>query len=365
MIVAGIMSGTSLDGIDVAIVDCGRALKVLGFATLPYPRKVREQILAVSNRDCHTAAISRLNFLLPKLYAAAFQKTPSHERAELIGCHGQTIYHEGGGKHRNTLQIGDGCVLSELTGLPVVSDFRPRDIAAGGQGAPLIPFVDYQLFRHARRGRVALNIGGIANITAIPPGAAPADVFAFDTGPGNIVIDQLVTRFTSGKALFDKDGRRAADGTPNAAVLSHLLRALYFRRKPPKSAGREQYGDAFVQQLLSHELPESDVITTATAFTALSIVDQVTRFVAPRMRVDDLIVSGGGARNPQIMGLLAAYLPATRVTTTTEFGIDVDAKEAIGFALLAHETWRHRPANLPSATGARRPAVLGKVSFRE
>lgn len=364
MTVAGIMSGTSLDGIDVAIVDCAGAPQVLAFHTVPYPRKVRDQILAVSNRDCHTAAISRLNFLLPQLYAAAFKQTPSHERAQLIGCHGQTIYHEAAGPLPNTLQVGDGCVLSELTGLPVVSDFRPRDIAAGGQGAPLIPFVDYQLFRHPRRGRVALNIGGIANITAIPPRATPADVFAFDTGPGNMVIDQLVTRFTNGKALFDKDGRRAAAGTPNAALLHQLLRDPYFRRKPPKSAGREQYGEAFLDRLLSAGLAGNDLIATATAFTALSIANQIARFVAPRMPVDDLIVSGGGAHNPQIMGLLAAYIPATRVTTTAEFGIDVDAKEAAGFALLAHQTWRRRPANLPSATGARRPALLGKISFR-
>lgn len=364
MIVAGIMSGTSLDGIDVAIVDCGRLPKVLAFRTSPYPRKVRERILAVSNRDCHTAAISRLNFLLPELYAAAFEKTPSHERAELIGCHGQTIYHEGGGARRNTLQIGDGCVLSELTGLPVVSDFRPRDIAAGGQGAPLIPFVDYQLFRHARRGRVALNIGGIANITAIPPGASPEDVVAFDTGPGNMVVDQLVARFTGGKALFDKNGKRAAAGMPHDALLRELLRDAYFHRKPPKSAGREQYGDAFVQQLAGKGLAENDLIATAAAFTALAVVDQVGRFVSPRMPADDLIVSGGGAHNPQMMGLLAAYLPGTRVTTSAEFGIDIDAKEAAGFALLAHKTWRHRPANLPSATGARRAAVLGKISYR-
>lgn len=363
MIVAGIMSGTSLDGIDVAIVDCRKPVAMIGFRSVPYPRKIREAILSVSNRECHTAAISRLNFTLPRLYAAAFEQTPGHERARLIGCHGQTIYHEGTGKQPNTLQIGDGCVLSELTGLPVVSDFRPRDIACGGQGAPLIPFVDYRLFRHRRRGRVALNIGGIANITAIPANGGEEEVIAFDTGPGNMVVDQLVARATNGRELFDRDGRRAAAGTVQEALLKELLSDAYFRRPPPKSAGREQYGEALVARLLGSGLPEHDLIATATAFTAVSIASQIVRFVLPRMAVDELIVSGGGAHNRQMMGLLAAYLPGTRVTTTEEFGIGVDAKEAVGFAILAHETWRRRAGNLPAATGARRAAILGKVSF--
>lgn len=364
MIVAGIMSGTSLDGIDVAVVEIGRKIQTIGFHTEPYPAKVREQILAVSNRETHTAAISRLNFLLPQLYAKALARTPRSAEAELIGCHGQTIYHEGGGRTPNTLQIGDGCVLAELTGRPVVSDFRPRDMAAGGQGAPLIPFVDYLLLAHRRLGRVALNIGGIANVTVIPAGEAAEDVTAFDTGPGNMVIDQLVTRFTEGRETFDRDGMRAAAGTPDTKLLKALLGEAYYRRKPPKSAGREQYGSEFVARLLGAGLTPNDAIATATALTAVTIAQAVERFAAPKMAVDELIVSGGGARNPQMMGLLAAYLPKTRVTTTAEFGIDVDAKEAVGFAILAHQTWRGKAGNLPSATGARRAVVLGKISAR-
>lgn len=363
MIVAGIMSGTSLDGIDVAVVDCGASYKVLGFHTEPYPKKVRQAILSVSNKVCHVAEVSRLNFLLPQLYAQAFARTPGHEAAKLIGCHGQTIYHEGSGKLPNTLQIGDGSVLAELTGVPVVSDFRPRDIAAGGQGAPLIPFVDYHLFRHARRGRVALNIGGIANITVIPPKAKPDEVIAFDTGPGNMVIDQLVAHVTGGRESFDRDGKRAAKGTPDAKLLRSLLAGQYYRRRPPKSAGREQYGQEFVDGLLGSGLGTDDLIATATALTALTIADQVKRFGEPLTTVDDLIVSGGGAKNPQILGHLAAYLPGTRVTVSAEFGLDPDAKEAVGFAILAYQTWRRKPSNLPSATGARRGVVLGKLSF--
>ncbi|MCC6591300.1 MAG: anhydro-N-acetylmuramic acid kinase [Bryobacterales bacterium] len=364
MIVAGIMSGTSLDGIDVAVVDCrASSYKMLGFHTEPYPRNVRQAILAVSNRVCHVAEVSRLNFLLPQLYAKAFQRTPGHRAAELIGCHGQTIYHEGGGKLPNTLQIGDGSVLAELTGVPVVSNFRPRDIAAGGQGAPLIPFVDYHLFRHARRGRVALNIGGIANITVIPPKAEPDKVIAFDTGPGNMVVDQLVAHATGGRETFDRDGRRAAKGTPDAGLLWSLLRHPYYRRRPPKSAGREQYGQEFVNRLLATGISTDDLIATATAFTALTIADQVRRFAESLTRADDLIVSGGGARNPQILGHLAAYLPHSRVTVSSEFGLDPDAKEAVGFAILAYQTWRRNPSNLPSATGARHAVVLGNLSL--
>ena len=360
MRVAGIMSGTSLDGIDVAIVDLGRRIQPVAFSTAPYPKAVREAILAVSNRACHTAEISRLNFRLPEFYAAALRKLCIRsgvpmESVKLIGCHGQTIFHEGG---RNTLQIGDGSVLAELTGIPVVSDFRPRDMAAGGQGAPLVPFFDYAFFRHAKRTRVAVNIGGISNITVIPPAARLEDVVAFDTGPGNMVMDQLVAKHSGGRQTMDRGGRLAAAGRIDRALLTKLIADPFYRSAPPKTAGREQYGEEFVARF--DGLTAADAVATAAALTVAAVVKGIGLVTAAP---DDMIVGGGGARNPQLMALLAAQLPNTRVTVTNEFGIDSDAKEAIAFALLAHATWHRRPSNVPSATGARHAAILGKISL--
>ncbi|MFN3323251.1 MAG: anhydro-N-acetylmuramic acid kinase [Bryobacteraceae bacterium] len=376
MRVAGIMSGTSLDGIDVAIADIsGRGwrtrFKLAGFYTRPYPKAVREAILAVSNTETHTAQIARLHFFLSELYAHAVEDACTAagiapQSIRLVGCHGQTIFHEGdavpflGRRVSSTLQIGDGSVLAERLGIPVVSDFRPRDIAAGGKGAPLVPYVDYLLFRHPRRGRVALNIGGIANLTAIPPGGAPESVSAFDTGPGNMVIDALVTAATKGRRTFDRGGRMAARGRVDQRLLDRLLSQRYYRRWPPKSAGREQYGSEF-QRRFDH-LCSEDGIATATQLTISTIALSIHRFVRPVMPVDDLIVSGGGAHNRSLMAGLAEALPGVKVAASSEFGIDVDAKEAIAFAILAYESWNRRPANLPSATGARRSAILGKLS---
>jgi anhydro-N-acetylmuramic acid kinase len=361
MRVAGLMSGTSLDGIDVAIVDIERRRhRLVSFTTRPYPARVRRMILAVSNTDTHTREIARLNVLLGELYAAAILDSGVRLASiELVGCHGQTIYHEGG---LATLQIGEAAVIAERTRKPVVSDFRPRDIAAGGQGAPLVPYVDYLLFRHARRGRVALNIGGIANITAIPAGGASDDVIAFDTGPGNMVVDALVSRHTRGKQTFDRDARFAARGKVDRKLLKRLLADAYYRRRPPKSAGREQYGVEFVERLDRAGLNFFDQAATATALTAAAVAEGLNRWVLPKFAVHELIVSGGGAHNPRMMAYLAAFLDGVRVTTSAEFGIDVDAKEAIAFALLAYETWRGQPGNLPSATGARRPVILGKIT---
>jgi anhydro-N-acetylmuramic acid kinase len=353
------MSGTSLDGIDVAVVDIsGKRFRVVSHRTFPYPPDIRNRILAVSNTETHTVGISRLNFLLPRLYAKAVKRSGVPlESIHLIGCHGQTIFHE----RRSTLQIGDGSVLAELTGVPVVSDFRPRDMAAGGRGAPLVPFVDYRLYRHPKLGRIALNIGGIANITAIPPAAGPEQVTAFDTGPGNMVIDQLVAIFTKGKQTFDKDGRLAASARVDEILLNSLLNAPYFRQKPPKTAGREEYGREFIQTLRRTKRPLPDLIATATAFTAATIAIGIQRFV--RHPVHELIASGGGVRNRTLMAYLQAFLPRLRLRTSNEFGIDSDAKEAIAFAVMAYETWNRRPSNLPSATGARKPVILGKLSY--
>jgi anhydro-N-acetylmuramic acid kinase len=379
MRVAGIMSGTSLDGIDVAVIDItgsgwNKKVRTVGFYSELYPAAVRKALLAVSNTQTHTADIARLNFLLPELYAEAVKRCCEQhgvplESLELVGCHGQTIFHEGspvkllGRSIASTLQIGDGSVLAERLQKPVVSDFRPRDMAAGGKGAPLVPFVDYVLFRDRRRGRVALNIGGIANLTAIPPGAAPEQVIAFDTGPGNMVMDALAAEHTRGRQQYDKDGRIAAQGTVDTALLRELLRDKYYSVPPPKTAGREQYGPAFLERMKRRKLPLPDLMATAAALTAATIAEGIERFVLPRMNADELIVSGGGARNPRLLAYLAGFLPEVQMQTSEQYGIDTDAKEAIAFAILAFESWHRRPGNLPSATGARKAVTLGKISY--
>ncbi len=372
------MSGTSLDGIDVAIVDITGSgfrakINVLTSHSVPYPRNIREALLGVSNSTTHTGDISRLNFLLGELYTEALEETA--ERAaiplntiKLIGCHGQTIFHEGQGAQflgkrvASTFQIGESSVITERTGIDVVSNFRERDMAAGGKGAPLVPYLDYMLMRHRGRGRVAVNIGGIANLTAIPPNTNTDRVIAFDTGPGNIVIDQLVTRITQGQQHYDRDGAIAASGQPDPKLLAKLLRDKYFRAKPPKTAGREQYGSEFVSKLLDTELSSEDLIATATAFAAESIALALRNFVLPEMRVDEVFVSGGGTHNPTLMRMLRKALDPVPVMETTEVGLDVDAKEAVAFAVMAYETAHSRPSNVPNATGAKRSVVLGKVT---
>jgi len=305
------------------------------------------------------------------LYAEAVQKLCAKEgipKLDLVGCHGQTIFHQGapakylGHRIAATLQIGDGCHLAERLGVPVIADFRQRDMAAGGNGAPLAPYFDYLVFRHPKRGRVLLNLGGIGNLTAIPPRAAPEEVTAFDTGPGNMVIDQLVTRHTKGKLLYDRDAKLARQGHAHLDIVDKLLRDRFYRQSPPKSAGREQYGVEFVERLLATGLPLLDLIATATAFTAASVAAQIDRFVRPRMPVNDLVVGGGGARNPLLMAYLEGFLPGTKLQTTADFGFEADAKEAIFFTVLAYERWYGRGNNLPSATGARRSVSMGKVS---
>jgi anhydro-N-acetylmuramic acid kinase len=360
------MSGTSLDGIDVAIVEIrgeirGRRVETIGFTSTPYPAAVRAAIMGVSNCPTHTAAISRLNFQLAELYArAVLGAVKRYGPVDLIGCHGQTIFHEG---RSNTLQIGEPAVLAERTGVPVVANFRTRDIAAGGEGAPLVPFVDYLLFRHPRRTRVALNIGGIANITVIPAGCLPEAVVAFDTGPGNMVIDWLAREFSGGKLKCDRGGKIAASGNVNRALLDELLRDPYYRRQPPKSAGREQYGVEFIARLRQSGAPLRDLIATATVLTAATIAMGVQRAVQGAVvGPAELIASGGGTHNPRIMAHLAGFLPGVDISTSTDHGIDADAKEAIAFAVLAHETWRRKPSNLPSATGAKRGVVLGSIT---
>jgi anhydro-N-acetylmuramic acid kinase len=382
MLVLGMMSGTSADGIDVALARIESApprlrAQLENFLAVPYPAAVRRAILRVAEgQPTSTAEISQLNFLLGELFARAalaacrkFRVAPS--KITLIGSHGQTIYHQGrasrflGHAVASTFQIGEPAEIAARTGVPVVADFRPADMAAGGQGAPLVPFVDYLLYRDARHGRVALNIGGIANVTVIPRAARASDVFAFDTGPGNMVCDALAQQFSGGRASFDRDARMALRGSPLRRVLERLLADPYFAERPPKSAGREQYGNAYVERLLAltHGARPEDILATATLLTPLSILDALHRHVFPRARVDEVVVSGGGAHNPLMLAQLAAGLGRVRLRTAEELGVSEDAKEAFAFAILAYESWHRRPANLPSATGASSPAILGKVAY--
>ncbi|HEY3740705.1 MAG TPA: anhydro-N-acetylmuramic acid kinase [Bryobacteraceae bacterium] len=375
MRVAGIMSGTSLDGIDVAIVDIeGRGytkkIEVVGAAAIAYPKPVREALLGVSNTMTHTATISRLHALLGELYAEAFFTTCKRRRiapesVNLIGCHGQTIYHEGqpceylGRRFSNTLQIGDGSVIAERTGIDTITNFRERDIAAGGKGAPLVPYADYVLFRHNERGRIALNIGGIANLTAIPAKAKPGDIVAFDTGPGNMVIDALVRKLTFGAQTYDRGGSIAANGVIHEGLLEGMLGDRYFKLTPPKTTGREQYGAEFVTGLLATGISLVDLVATATEFTAQSIALGIQRL---KGTFHDVIAAGGGCHNRLLMRRLAALLPEMSVTTTRKSGIDPDSKEAVAFAVLAYQSKLGLPGNLPSATGARHPVILGKLA---
>jgi anhydro-N-acetylmuramic acid kinase len=382
VIVAGVMSGTSGDGINVALVEIrGRShearhpeLKLLGHAEFHYPKAVRNAVLSAMNAtQAKVADLARLSFLLAELYADALITTQLRFRVkiQLVGCHGQTIFHQGeaakflGRRIVTTLQVGDGSLIAARIGVPVVSDFRPADMAAGGKGAPLVPFLDYFLFHDRQIGRIVQNIGGIANLTAIPAGASTDEVIAFDTGPGNMVID-AVTELLFHKP-FDRDGMIAAAGTVLDGVVRDLMRSSYFRRKPPKTAGREEFGREFVQLLLRKcgRANKRDVIATATALTAQSIADAARRFVLRWGSYKEFIVSGGGTNNPTVLAMLANRLAPLnlQIRSSDEFGIPSDAKEAVAFALLAYQTWNRKPSNLPSATGAKRPAILGKVSY--
>jgi anhydro-N-acetylmuramic acid kinase len=392
MIVAGVMSGTSADGIDVALVRISRRgfntrFKLLRHEHYSYPQPVRRFILQAMNAQTASVAdLARLNCLLGEIYSDALSKTrrKANVAFDLVGCHGQTIYHQGerqiflGKKIACTWQTGEGALIAARVGAPVISDFRPADMAAGGKGAPLVPFLDYLLFRDRRKGRIVQNIGGIANFSAIPAGAAAAEVIALDTGPGNMVIDALTERFFGKR--YDRDGRIAARGRVSEDVVRRVLRQPFFRQKPPRTAGREEFGREFVAEFMHYiknngqrAISNEDIVATATALTAASIADAIQRFVVSRnskletrdLRSWDMIASGGGTRNQTLMRMLNERLRNWRikVRTTDDFGLPAEAKEAVAFAILAYQTWNRQAGNIPSATGAGGPAVLGKISY--
>ena len=444
------ISGTSADAIEVALARISPTRRdLLNHTSVKFPPALQKEILRVAEQQPISAGeLSQLNFRLGEVFAEAalaacrrFRISP--KKIALVGSHGQTVFHQGpahsgslhtasrvphpwglrvrglAGSHRDrttpsTLQIGEPAVIAARTGITTVADFRPADIALGGQGAPLVPYADYLLYRHPKLGRVCLNLGGIANVTVIPANAKPSQVFAFDTGPANMLIDALIQHFTHGRLRFDKDARLARQGRFVPARLNDLMRDPSLKRAPPKSPGREYYGRAYVQKLLAlgrrHHAKPADLIRAATIFTALSIVDALNRFVLPKTKIHQLIVSGGGAHNPLVMAQLAAALRSSSVHRQTktrhsdrsgavfssspapaglpprgaeesllgvmssakssidvlpasQLGIMGDAKEAFAFALFAYETFHQRPSNLPSATGARGPAILGKICY--
>lgn len=378
----GLMSGTSADGIDAVLVEitgCGTTTKVAqrAFLTLPFSDETRRRILRVAAGDFGgSEEICRMNFYLGALHADACealcrQAGVAPGDIAFVGSHGQTVYHAPDARDylgrpvRGTLQITEGSVIAERLGCPVVSDFRVRDMAAGGLGAPLVPYTEYLLYRDAARTVGLQNIGGIGNITILPKGCALGDVFAFDTGPGNMVMDALAARLTDGKARYDDGGRLAAGGAVHAGLLAWMLRDPYLQTPPPKTTGREVYGAAYVDALCAEAsalgCALTDALATATRFTAECIRVGVERFCP--QRPDRLIVGGGGSMNPTLMAHIADCLPGCEVLTNEQLGLDSAAKEAVAFAVLANETLFGRANNAPGATGAAHPVVMGKISL--
>ncbi|MGQ9490660.1 MAG: anhydro-N-acetylmuramic acid kinase [Anaerolineae bacterium] len=383
MIVIGLMSGTSADGIDAALVRIEGApprleWQLLAHLHVPHPPDLRAEIFACFRPETGTVdRLCRLNFALGRAFAAAALQAIAaagltRTEVELIGCHGQTVWHIPTGPDASTLQLGEAAIIAEETGIPTVSNFRTRDMAAGGQGAPLVPYVDVLLFSHPTLTRAAQNIGGIANVTYLPPLSAARDAIAFDTGPGNMLIDYAASRMTAGAWTYDRDGTLAAQGRVDRELLAAWLAAPYFQQPPPKTTGRELFGAQFGAQAWAEAeargLADPDIVATLTALTAYSIAYSYRAFL-PRLP-DEVIVSGGGARNPTLVAMLRQALEEVRtggegpvrVVLSDALGLPAEAKEAVAFAMLAYESWHGRPGNLPSATGARHPVVLGSLT---
>lgn len=377
-LVIGLMSGTSIDGIDTALVQItgsgiNTKLRQIDSITLPFPEGFKDFVLRNSTTGTSDVAdIARLNFLLAQLYAEAVTALCQHARVrkeeiDLIGSHGQTIHHLPqrvkmfGKEVPATLQIGDPSVIAKLAGIITVGDFRVGDVALGGQGAPLVPYFDYILFHSDKVSRALLNIGGIANITFLPKGCQAKDVVAFDTGPGNMVVDQLV------KMFYDKDidenGIIASSGSIKKDMLEYLLMDEFIMSAPPKSTGRERYGKSYVKNILERfgNYPNEDIAATITELTPAAVRENFKRFLSSKGKLDELYVSGGGAHNRFMMDSLRRHFAGTDVKNAETLGISSDAKEAICFACLANETISGNPTNLPQVTGASKATILGKI----
>jgi len=374
--VAGLMSGTSADGVNVAIVDIdNHSTRLVAFETFSYSATVRKAVFSLFDPATSTVDnICHYNFVLGHIYAEALVKLCISSRIplktiDLIGSHGQTIYHNPSGKRyskhlvRSTLQIGEPAIIAQRTGITTVADFRPGDMAVGGQGAPLVPFADHLLFADKNLNRAVQNIGGIANVTYLPASSTPAKIIAFDTGPGNMIIDCLANLISDGKKNYDHNGSLAAKGSVNRAMLSKMLKHSYFNRRPPKTTGREEFGHQYSHKIyddaVSNNICNKDIMATATAFTAVTIADAYRRFL-PKMP-EQVILCGGGVKNRTLVNMLQQQLEKTKILTTGSLGIDPDAKEAVSFAILAWATIKGVTNNVPAATGGQKPVILGKI----
>lgn len=376
------MSGTSADGIDAVVVEFagngpGLRATLLAHVYHDFKSSFRKRLLAAALHGT-VAEICELNFILGEEFAQAARAAVRRARLKpsqitAIGSHGQTVHHLPNAKTPSTLQIGEPCVIAERTGITTVADFRVRDMAAGGQGAPLVPFADWVLFTDSIRPRIVQNIGGMGNLTFLPPRAKLTDVIAFDTGPGNMIIDASVAALSKGKLAYDRDGRWAAQGKTSEKLLAYCMSHPYLRRRPPKTTGREEFGEIFLKGFLSNarqlRLRAADIVCTATDFTAASIAAAYHDFILPRLSANEfraiqIILGGGGVKNTTLVQMIQDRTGFGTVCGHEDFGIDSSAKEPMAFAILAHETMSSRPGNVPSATGARKPVVLGKVIMR-
>ena len=371
----GLMSGTSVDGVDAALVErtpgvrAPDAFRFVHGLTVPYPAHTRDLVLrCCAGEPMPIAEVGRLGVLLAEAFADAVRTLLAQagcppERVAVIGSHGQTVWHEPGGDPPFTLQLGQGAVLAERTGIPVVEDFRAADVAAGGQGAPLVPYADFVLLAHPTQTRVSHNIGGIANLTYLPAGCTLDEVIAFDTGPGNMILDALAVRATHGRWRFDRDGRIARRARVHADLVDRWLAHPYFSQAPPKSTGREQFGQAYVQRLLDEnpDVPIEDLLATAAELTARTMADGYRRWLPAEPAIDEVILCGGGAGNAYLVERLCALVPGVRVGRSDDHGVPADFKEAMAFAILALAALSGEPGNVRRATGAAGPRVLGKI----
>ena len=384
--VVGLMSGTSVDGIDAALVEIGGTdeapeVRLVAFEDRPWPEEVRRQIFPLFRPETATVdKIGYMNFLMGEIYAQSVSSVV--EKAgltladiDLIGSHGQTIWHapevcgKDGFPVRFTVQIGEGSVIAARTGVPTVSDFRVADMAAGGQGAPLVPFSEYLLYRRPGETILLQNIGGIGNMTVLPGDEGPEAVYAFDTGPGNMIIDAVVSALTGGAKTYDAGGAMAAEGRVDEALLAMLQQDPYYDMPLPKTTGRELFGVQYVGKILdyqrAHGLSDADVLATVTDLTAWSIADGYARYVLPKRQAAELVVGGGGSYNATLLGFLRTrFAPyGVEVRTQEDLGWSSDAKEAVAFALMADCCVREKPNVLPSVTGAKAAAIMGKISL--